>query len=268
MIPIIMIVILLAVYLFLLHGRSGHEGLKALRQYHYAHRGLHGDGVPENSMAAFRRAREQGFGIELDIHLLQDGNLAVIHDAALKRTTGAEGYIEDLTVEDLKDYRLEGTEETIPTFREVLDLYAGAAPLIVELKAERKNHAALTEAACNMLSSYEGPYCIESFDPRCILWLRKNRPEVIRGQLSQNFLRDNTKLSLPLKFLLTQNLLNFLTRPDFLAYRYEQRKCCPGLVICQKLFRMQLVGWTIREKEVHAEATEKGWLSIFEKFVP
>lgn len=268
MIPAIIIIILLAVYLFLLHGRSGHEGLTVLRQYHYAHRGLHGEGVPENSMAAFRKARDKGFGIELDIHLLKDGNLAVIHDAALKRTTGEEGYIEDLVTEDLKNYRLEGTEKTIPTFSEVLELYAGAAPLIVELKAERKNHAALAEAACNMLKDYNGPYCIESFDPRCILWLKKNRPEVIRGQLSQNFFRDKTKLSLPVKFLLTQNLLNFLTRPDFLAYRYEQRKCCPGLVICQKLFRMQLVGWTVRDIAVHKEATAHGWLSIFEKFVP
>lgn len=268
MILVIVIIVLLALYLFALRGRSGHPGLEVLRQYHYAHRGLHGDGIPENSMAAFRKARDAGFGIELDLHLLKDGTLAVIHDAALKRTTGAEGYVEDLCVEDLNSYHLEGTEETIPTFSQVLELYAGKAPLIVELKAERKNHAALAEAACDMLDAYNGPYCIESFDPRCILWLRKNRPDVIRGQLSQNFFRDSTKLSPVLKFLLTQNLLNFLTRPDFLAYRFEHRKSCPGLGICQKLFKMQLVGWTIRDRETHRNATGKGWLSIFERFIP
>ena len=69
---------------------------------------------------------------------MKDGNLAVIHDSSLVRTTGAEGRIEDLSTEDLKNYKLEGSEEIIPLFQDVLDLYAGEAPLIVELK-EYKN---------------------------------------------------------------------------------------------------------------------------------
>ena len=76
--------------LLTLRGRTGHPGLEALRGWGYAHRGLHGDGVPENSMAAFKAALDHGYGIELDIHLLKDGNLAVIHDASLKRTAGAD----------------------------------------------------------------------------------------------------------------------------------------------------------------------------------
>ena len=173
-----LLLVLTAVYLFVLAGRTGHRGLKDLQGWSYAHRGLHGKGIPENSMAAFRAALDHGFGIEFDLHLLKDGNIAVIHDSLLKRTTGAEGCIEDLTPEDLKNYRLEGTEETIPTFRELLDLYAGKAPLIVELKPVGNNHAALCKAACDLLEGYEGVYCMESFDPRCIFWLKKNRPEV------------------------------------------------------------------------------------------
>ena len=150
--PIVTIIaVLIALYVLFLRGRSNHPGMAALRGWAYAHRGLHGNGLPENSMGAFRAALEGGYGIELDLHLLKDGNLAVIHDSLLKRTTGAQGRIEDLTTEDLENYRLEGTEETIPTFREVLDLYAGKAPLIVELKPVGDNHAQLAEAACAML---------------------------------------------------------------------------------------------------------------------
>ena len=126
-----------------LRGRSCHPLMQDLRGWAYAHRGLHSDGIPENSMAAFRAALEKGYGIEFDLHLLKDGNLAVIHDSALKRTTGKEGRVEDLTTQELERYALEGTEETIPTFRQLLDLYAGKAPLIVELKPVDGNHAAL-----------------------------------------------------------------------------------------------------------------------------
>ena len=117
-------------FLLSLMGRTGHPGLKDLRGWKYAHRGLHGEGIPENSMAAFRASLAGGYGIELDIHLLADGNLAVIHDSALKRTTGKEGFVEDLTTEQLKDFPLEGTQEVIPTFSQVLELYDGKAPLI------------------------------------------------------------------------------------------------------------------------------------------
>ena len=115
------LLILAALWLLAIRGRTGHPQLDTLRGWSYAHRGLHGDGRPENSMAAFRASLDTGYGIELDIHLLSDGNLAVLHDSKLERTTGASGVIEDLTTDDLKNYHLEGTDETIPLFRDVLD---------------------------------------------------------------------------------------------------------------------------------------------------
>lgn len=266
-IALIVIIVLLLLFLLAVRGRSGRPELTELRRFHYAHRGLHGNGVPENSMAAFRAALEHGCGIELDIHLLKDGTLAVIHDSQLKRTTGAEGIIEDLTADDLTKYRLDGTEETIPTFQQVLELFDGKAPLIIELKPV-KNQAALAEAACKALENYKGAYCMESFDPRCLLWLKKHRPEIIRGQLSQNFMKSDEKLSPVIKFLLTHSLLNFLTAPDFIAYRFEHRKSTPSVAICKNLWKMQCVGWTIRDKETHAAAQNEGWLSIFENFLP
>ena len=262
-----LLLVLTAVYLFALAGRTGHRGLKALQGWSYAHRGLHGKGIPENSMAAFRAALDHGFGIEFDLHLLKDGNIAVIHDSLLKRTTGAEGRIEDLTTEDLKNYRLEGTEETIPTFRALLDLYAGKAPLIVELKPVNGNHAKLAETVCNMLQDYPGVYCIESFDPRCVAWLKKNRPQIIRGQLSENFFRSDPKMSLPLKLMLSTLVDNLVTRPDFVAYKFADRKNL-SVFLCRKLFRLQGVSWTLRSKEEYDIAVKEGWLPIFENFIP
>ena len=260
------IVVLTALYVLLLRGRSNHPGMKDLRGWAYAHRGLHGHGVPENSMAAFRAALEGGYGIEFDLHLMKDGNLAVIHDTELKRTTGADGRVEDLTLEDLKQYRLEGTEETIPTFRELLDLYGGKAPLIVELKPEDGNHAALAEAACRLLEDYPGVYCLESFDPRCVHWLKKNRPQVIRGQLTDNFMKEKG-MPLFLRFSLTNHLLNAWTQPDFIACGFRHRSSI-GSGFCRRLWKLQGVVWTIRSREDYDTAVKEGWLPIFEGFKP
>lgn len=267
MILTISILVLLALYLFSLHGRRGHPGLQALQGHSYAHRGLHDDTRPENSMAAFEAAVEHGFGIELDVHLLKDGSLAVMHDSLLQRTTGAEGKIEDLTAEQLSQYRLEGTDQTIPLFSDVLKLCAGKIPLIVELKTADNNYAALTEAACDLLREYRGVYCMESFDPHCIRWLKQNRPEVIRGQLGGNFFVPNSPVPWILKFLMTYQMMNFLTQPDFSAYKFTDRKNLSNFLV-RKLWGLQGVSWTLKTKEEYDTAVSEGLLPIFENFVP
>lgn len=269
MLTLLIILLVLAVLFALsVRCRRGHKGLEALRGWDYAHRGLHSEGIPENSMAAFRAALDGGFGIELDIHLLKDGSLAVFHDGTLERMTGREGRPEDLTGEELKDYPLAGTQETIPLFSQVLALYDGKAPIIVELKPVDGNHAALCEAACKMLDGYQGVYCLESFDPRCIYWLKKNRPELVRGQLSEDFVH-NPKSPLPgyMKFLLTHQLENFLTLPDFVAYKFADRKTL-SVFLARRLWGAQGVTWTVTSREDLETAHKEGWLPIFEGFLP
>ena len=269
-----MVIVLFALFLLIIlyvlstMCRSGHSGLEALRGWAYAHRGLFGNGVPENSMEAFRLAKEAGYGVELDVHLLADGNLAVIHDSKLLRTTGAEGIVEDLTAEELSDYMLEGTQYIIPKFQEVLDLFDGCAPLIVELKAVAGNHASLCEAVCDLLDTYNGAYCLESFDPRCIAWLCKNRPHVIRGQLTENyFVNDKSVLPWPLKFVMRHQMVNFLVRPDFVAYRFADRKTVSNHLV-RKFWGAQGVTWTIKNKKDFDIAVREGWIPIFEGFKP
>ena len=264
---IIAIVLIVPLYILMLKGRTGHKDLPDLKGWYYAHRGLHSPGIPENSLAAFLAAKDGGYGIELDVHLMKDGTLAVIHDHSLKRTAGVDVPIEDLTFEELKNYRLEGTDEKIPLLSEVLELYRGEAPLIVELKPTTKNHAALCKATCDMLADYNGAYCVESFDPRCVAWLRKNRKEIIRGQLTENFFRSNSKLPDAVKFLMKYNFFNVATRPDFIAYRFADRKNISNF-LCRKLWGLQGVTWTIRSKEDFDTAVAEEWIPIFENFKP
>lgn len=264
-----MLLILLIAALIVLAtcGRGRNPDATKLNGWYYAHRGLHGDGVPENSMAAFKKAKDHGYGIELDVHLLADGKLAVIHDSSLERTTGAAGKIEDLTVEEMKKLHLEGTQEQIPEFSEVLELFYGEAPLIVELKAE-SNITQLCETVWSYLKDYKGLYCIESFDPRCVYWFKKHQPDVIRGQLTENFFKtDGSGLPWILKLLLRHQMFNFLTKPDFIAYRFCDRKTWSNF-LAEKLWGMQRVSWTLKSQEEMELAKQEGWIPIFEDFTP
>lgn len=271
----ILLVLLIILVLFelitvLLQCRKGHPQWKYLRLWRYAHRGYHDKPqIPENSMAAFRRAVAQHYGAELDVHLMRDGHLAVIHDASLKRTAGADVLVEDLTAEELKQYRLEGTDEQIPLLEEVLELFEGQTPLIVELKSERGNYNELAAATCAMLDQYRVMYCIESFDPRCLRWLKKNRPEIVRGQLSGNLLRDGqgSGMSKPVLFLLSNLLMNFMGRPDFIAYNHLDRQNY-ALRWCRKFYKVQEFSWTVRDKQAMTELEKDNCLVIFEKFDP
>lgn len=264
-IAIAIILFLADAYLWCLKGRIGHKDLHKLCGWKYAHRGLHNEDRPENSMAAFCAALEGGYGIELDIHLMKDGNLAVIHDSSLLRVAGADVNIEDLAFEDLSNYTLGKSNEQIPLFSQVLDLYRGKAPLIVELKTAGNNIDSLCRATMEKLDGYDGLYCIESFDPRVTRWMRKNRPDIIRGQLSENWFHSKAKLPGILKFLMTYHISNIYTRPDFIAYKYCDRKAF-GTEICRKFWGIQGVSWTLKTLEEYEIAVKEGWIPIFEGF--
>lgn len=265
------LLVLFLIWCLLLLPRRNQPGWNRLADFRYAHRGLHdsGRGVPENSMKAFRLAIEHGFGAELDVHLMADGNLAVIHDSSLKRVCGKDAFIEDLQSPDLKNYPLQDTEETIPLLENVLELFEKETPLIIELKVERGNAAALTDAVMALLKDWTGSYCIESFHPAVLWHLKKNYPEVIRGQLSSNFIRLGTASGLSLweRIVMTLLLTTFFTRPDFIAYCHKDRSC-PSLRLMKRLYGVHEVGWTIRDQEVMESLEKEKVVPIFENFVP
>ncbi len=264
-----LLVLLALLYVLCLRCRR-RKDWERFDKWRYAHRGFHDKPrIPENSLPAFRRAVQHGFGAELDVHLMKDGHLAVIHDSSLLRTAGADVQVEDLTLPELKSYKLEGTEYPIPLLEEVLAVFAGKAPVIIELKPERGNAETLAAAACRVLDKHHVTYCIESFDPRCLSWLWANRPDVVRGQLSENFRRHGDAQHLPgaVRWALSNLLLNARTRPDFIAYRFEDRRSL-SLRLCRGLYGAKEFSWTIRSREDMEAAERRGALVIFEGFDP
>lgn len=241
----------------------------------YAHRGFHNKPeIPENSMAAFRRAIEHGWGIEFDVHLIADGSLVVFHDESLKRETGVVGEIEDYDITNLKKLRLEGTDEQIPTFDEVLELVeknpgpdGKPVPLLIELKVARGNYNELTEAVCKRLDSYSGDFVIESFDPRALMALRRIRPAIVRGQLTQNFIKHPQNLPFYQRFALSHMMFNPLTRPDFIAFRFTDG-INPGTRKRLENRGVKFAAWTIKDMETYKHCIKEGNTPIFEQFNP
>lgn len=255
----------------LLYPRRNQPGWEKLEGVRYAHRGLHDAerGIPENSMSAFRAAIEHGFGAELDVHLMADGNLAVVHDSNLNRVCGVDVCVEDLTAAELPGYPLMGTGETIPLLEDVLALFEDQTPLIIELKVERGNYNDLTDRTMKALQGWRGTYCVESFHPAALLRLKEKYPEVLRGQLSENFLRsgEGVNLSLPGRFVLTNLLTTAVTRPDFIAYKHQDRGNL-SLRLMRRLYGVHEVGWTVQDKGTLRALEQEGVAPIFEKFVP
>ncbi len=247
-------------------GREGNLQTERFLKFRYAHRGLHGENQPENSLSAFKAAADAGYGVELDIHLMRDNSLAVIHDSSLKRTAGDSRNIEELTAAEIKDIKLNGSDEHIPTFREVLETVDGRVPLLIELKTAN-NVKPLCNALMYELRDYKGAYCIESFDPRVLLWFKKHAPSVVRGQLSQNFLKRGENLSFPLRVLLSFLTLNIVTGPDFVAFRYSDRKFISN-ALSKNFWGTKGFAWTIKNKKDLAEAEKSGYAVIFEDFNP
>ncbi len=231
----------------------------------YAHRGRHGDGVPENSLAAFRRACEAGYGIELDVQLSRDGQVMVFHDYTLGRMTGDARSLSDCTSEALSALRLAGTDERIPTFAEVLTLVDGRVPLLVELKGESLD-VSLCRKVADLLETYSGAYCIESFNPLLLREMRKYLPNALCGLLYTNVVRDRQKAS-PINCSIALMVFNCLAHPNFIAYNEADRDALPVRLVCG-LYRVPRFVWTVRTQDSLALARATGEHPIFEQLDP
>ena len=235
----------------------------------YAHRGYHKNpDIPENSMAAFRRSVEHGLGSELDVQLLADGSLVIFHDDELERMTGVSGRLVDYDLSNLRKLRLGGTDEMVPTFDEVLDLYEDSGlMLMVEIKPSFGNYRPLTEAVIKRLDSYRGGFAVESFDPRAMMMVRKMRPEWTRGQLVQDFYKTPDGVPPYQAVLLTNLAFNRFVQPDFVAYRFQDRKWFAWRRWLAKRGVFP-VTWTIKTAEEYRKAAALGGHPIFEQITP
>lgn len=244
--------------------RRGADWMKGV---YYAHRGLHDEkaGIPENTMASFARAVENGYGIELDVQLTKDQKVVVFHDFDLKRICSVDGRVCDYTYEELQAFDVCGTKERIPLLADVLKLVDGRVPLLVELKSETFSTLVCVRTD-ELLRCYDGVYSIESFHPVVLWWYRKHRPEICRGQLSMNFQRREGNYAVE-RIAARHLLFNFIGRPDFIAYDMRDRKSV-SRNICRRLFGCPSAAWTVRSQKELAQIRADYDAFIFEGFRP
>ena len=260
-------IVLFCVYLLLMRTKRAHEKIAAYRGVNFAHRGLHGDGAAENSLSAFRRAVEEGFGVELDVRLSADGELVVFHDSTLKRMTGVDKKVAELTLAELRELRLANTDDTVPTLREVFDLVDGRIPLLIEIKEKTGEHG-VTDKLLSELEDYAGPYIVESFNPTALGRFRKSRRDVPLGILSEHFCSQKKNKGKPLYFALQNMLLNCLSTPDFVAYKHSDAHMF-AFKLTRSLFGTVSAAWTVRSEEEEKMAKKNGFDSIiFENYIP
>ena len=223
-----------------------------------AHRGLWGGEIIENSLTAYRNAVEKGYPIEIDLYVTKDGKLVSFHDSTLKRMTGADGYIYEKTLAELKQLQLLGTDERIPTFDEVLEIAENKVPLLIEIKDQPDK--TVVEKTVERLKSYKGEFALQSFNPLYIKKVKKLAPSFIRGILAT---QDAGKKSAITNYIVKKMPLNFLIKPDFISYDY---KGIPKYA--KKTKKMPVISWTITSKEI--ETTVRPFIDniIFEHYIP
>lgn len=262
-VTIIAIIFILALCIYINPGPKVEQtGRTAwLKRLPIAHRGLHYSLAPENSLAAFQRAVEAGYGIELDVQLSADGHVVVFHDYNLKRMTGLDREVKDLNLSQLKELKLAGSDQGIPLLKDVLTLVRGQVPLLIEIKNEGKV-GRLEQAVIEDLRGYTGEFAVQSFNPFVLRYIREHAPGIVRGQLSGTFKGED--LAFFKIFLLKYLLLNFLSRPAFVSYAtgalpewFAHRLRRKGLC---------LLAWVVREDDEYAQVKKVFDNVIFEDF--
>lgn len=269
----ILLIISAAIPLFFLYSVGGRSHRPDFPEFYgllCAHRGLFKNAAPydrpENSLGAFRAAVEAGYGIELDVRFSRDKKLVVFHDDTLKRLCGEDIRVCDLTADELASRRILGGTEHIPLFREALDVIGGAVPIIVEIKCPKdEKPVPLCKAVAEMLDGYDGPYCVESFNPKVVRWFRKNRPQVFIGQLSDAFLRDGHRGAD--YFAMHHLLVNLAGRPDFVAYNCRHADAA-AFRVWRNIYRSPAAAWTVRSQKELDAIRDYYDCYIFEGFIP
>lgn len=241
------------------------QNIQILLERPFAHRGLHSNNevIPENSMAAFKKALAKNFAIELDVHLLSDGKVVVFHDETVQRLCGINKRIDEFDSKEIKNLCLLDSENRIPLLREVLEIVNGKVPLLIEIK-NKSTVGKLESAVYNELKNYKGKFAIQSFNPFSLNWFAKNSPNILRGQLSSDFKGEDIN---PITKLLLRNFyLNFVSKPQFIAYDCSNMPNNKIKKLRQK--GLPILCWTVKSNEEYKTVKPLCDNVIFEGFVP
>ncbi len=234
----------------------------------YAHRGLHGDGICENSMRAFERAVKKGYGIELDVRLTRDRALIVFHDDTAERLCGVEERICDMPLSRVQNLRLSDGQQ-IPLFLDVLRLVQGRVPLLVELKPAQMGDTAVARKVWELLQGYPGQYAVQSFDPLQLRWFYRHAGQVTRGQLAQRSrVYDGPFLHRMVQRMAAALLFNRLSRPHYIAYEHGDMNKSLSCRLARKLYKVPFALWTVKSRQEAEQLKQCCDVIIFENFQP
>lgn len=223
-----------------------------------AHRGLWGGEILENSIPAYQNAVDNGYPIEIDLHLSTDGVIFSYHDSNLKRMTGLDKCIHDLSSQEIKSLRLLDTDNQIPTFDEVLDVVDGKVPLLIEIKFQPNKR--VVDKTIERLKSYKGEFAIQSFNPFFVNRVRKLAPEIIRGVLACERKVSKKRFN---NFVIKRMPFNWLVKPDFISHSHT------GLPLKKhKVKNLPVITWTVTDQATADKVKPYAKNIIFEKFIP
>jgi glycerophosphoryl diester phosphodiesterase len=199
------------------------------------HRGAKGY-EPENTLVSFEKAIEMGAdGIELDVHLSLDGHLIVIHDETIDRTTNGKGFVNQLTLQELKFFKI-NDEHEIPTLEEILDLVNQRCFVNIELKNQdtAEEVVQLIEYYISDKKWTHTHFIVSSFDWNALQQVRFLNENIRIGVLTE------TDLDLAISF--ARFMKAEALHPDFqlLTNEYTAKIQEKGI---------QVFPWTVNEKE-------------------
>lgn len=225
-----------------------------------AHRGLHDKDTPENSMGAFKKALEKDIAIEFDVHLLKDNKIVVFHDDNLKRMTGIDKKINELSYDEIKDIKLTNSDEKIPLLEDVLKLVNGKVLLDIELKCDHEKYK-LEDALIEVLKDYTGQIVLKSFDYKTVKYLKKKTSYKV-GILIKNL--EGKNINKFDRYLLKSNLFLKYIKPDFIAcdYRILDYKNIKSFRTRNPIFT-----WTIKDENILEQVKDKADYYLVENII-
>jgi len=220
-----------------------------LSEWEYAHRGLHSDGIPENSAGAFADAIANDMGVECDVQRTRDGRAIVFHDWDLDRLTYEKGSVERRDAAELEKITLAGSTDKIQQLSRFLDQIGGRVPVLIELKsASDRGARPLCIAVRRALEGYRGQHAVMSFDPRISRWFAQHSPKTVRGLVVKN------EIYRKLGGKIRRQMAVWHAKPDFLAY--DIRDFPNRFAASQRRRGLPLVSWTVRSPELREIALQ------------
>lgn len=241
-----------------------------LDQRYIAHRGLHDENNCENTMKAFKNAIEHQYHIELDVQLTKDQVVMVYHDTHLKRLTGYDAFLEDLTYQEIKEkVRYLQNNEELPLFEDVLKLCEGKTGLMIEIKKPTyyTPEIRVEPYVYELLKNYKGDFVIKSFNPFSVKWFIDHAPEFPIGFLCEyDSLQDYDLYDRKSRPLVEELLFTGKRKVDFFDY-------CIGKIgspIWKQVHKkMPCYVWVVRSQQ-QQDALQKEEVNniIFENYLP